>query len=515
MHETDDKGTMAPTTNVAQVLKNFDRIHDDRDDNETNDQTATATTTTMQDDSGSNSIYQFTPKFQSSTKNNPLCGITSSAWWQMVRSRAGQIEWFTYAPRLLVISILSFINALLAWLEHCMYEQQIQATPLHPRPVFVLGHPRTGTTLLHSLLALDVDCDHDDQDDNHTTNTNRVNDSATTTTNFAICSTFCAGFPSCFLWFERWGKQLFRGVIDETRPMDNVPLDFDLPQEDELATNLLSAGTSPYMPLYFMKQEATDFRPFYAFDDDTKPTGKDADQYLPPDQMATARQKWTNAFLYLLRKLTLRAQLQDQAKSSSFSLPPPRRLLLKSPVHTARIRLLTQLFPEAQFIYIHRHPYEVFQSAAHMADTTYWYTYLNTPTNQQIQEFILRQYEILWDRYQEGKSQLQLQQQLVEVSYDELAQDPMATLDRIYQSLGWALSDKYRSKLQRELGLKAKTTPTATAPAKRTAATTTPSVPSPATYKRNRHKPLPAQLRRVIDHRWGSSFETLGYAKAP
>jgi len=96
-----------------------------------------------------------------------------------------------------------------------------------------------------------------------------------------------------------------------------------------------------------------------------------------------------------------------------------------------------------------------------------------------------------------------------------LAQDPMATLDRIYQSLGWALSDKYRSKLQRELGLKAKTTSTATAPAKRTAATTTPSVPSPATYKRNRHKPLPAQLRRVIDHRWGSSFETLGYAKAP
>jgi len=26
-----------------------------------------------------------------------------------------------------------------------------------------------------------------------------------------------------------------------------------------------------------------------------------------------------------------------------------------------------QLFPKAQFIYIHRNPYEVFQSAVHMA----------------------------------------------------------------------------------------------------------------------------------------------------
>ena len=78
-------------------------------------------------------------------------------------------------------------------------------------------------------------------------------------TNFGVCTTFCAGFPSCFLWFEALGKKWFADVMDETRPMDNVPLDFDLPQEDELATNLLSGGVSPYMPLFFMPQEATEF----------------------------------------------------------------------------------------------------------------------------------------------------------------------------------------------------------------------------------------------------------------
>ena len=31
--------------------------------------------------------------------------------------------------------------------------------------------------------------------------------------------------------------------------MDNVKLDFDLPQEDELATNVMSGGVSPYSKL--------------------------------------------------------------------------------------------------------------------------------------------------------------------------------------------------------------------------------------------------------------------------
>jgi hypothetical protein len=70
-------------------------------------------------------------------------------------------------------------------------------------PLFVLGHARSGTTLLHSLLAQDV---------------NR----------FATCSTFCAGFPDAFLSFETMGKVLFANMLSPTRPMDNMRLHFDL-----------------------------------------------------------------------------------------------------------------------------------------------------------------------------------------------------------------------------------------------------------------------------------------------
>lgn len=51
--------------------------------------------------------------------------------------------------------------------------------------------------------------------------------------------TFQVGFPSTFLSLERF-KPALAPMLDPTRPMDNMALDFDLPQEDELATNVLS-----------------------------------------------------------------------------------------------------------------------------------------------------------------------------------------------------------------------------------------------------------------------------------
>jgi hypothetical protein len=37
------------------------------------------------------------------------------------------------------------------------WRSAVREAVINPRPVFVLGHPRTGTTLLHTLLALDTD----------------------------------------------------------------------------------------------------------------------------------------------------------------------------------------------------------------------------------------------------------------------------------------------------------------------------------------------------------------------
>lgn len=96
--------------------------------------------------------------------------------------------------------------------------------------------------------------------------------------------------------------------------------------------------------------------------------------------------------------------------------------MLKSPVHTARVSLLLQLFPDAQFIYIHRHPWTVLQSALNMADKTYWYSYLNRPTPQQILDFITNQFELLFDAYEADKSLIPAGN-LVEVRFEDLEAD--------------------------------------------------------------------------------------------
>lgn len=176
-----------------------------------------------------NNTLSFTCKNVYSTKNNPLCGITFFKWLQMLFKYGKWIE-MKYYIRALFVTILSIFNTFLGWVEDWKYSARIAAVELPDDPVFVIGHPRTGTTLMHNLLG----SDHD---------------------NFFCCTTFCAGFPSAFLWFEKYGKQVFASAMDKTRPMDSMPLHFDLPQEDEIATNMLSAGCSYYMPLWFMKQE--------------------------------------------------------------------------------------------------------------------------------------------------------------------------------------------------------------------------------------------------------------------
>ena len=167
-------------------------------------------------------------------------------------------------------------------------------------------------------------------------------------------------------------------MLGRTRPMDNIKLGFDLPQEDEHATCLLSGGISPYMAYYYMSNWR-EFEDYFAFK-------KDSDEKM----------RWRESFLFLMKKLTLRAARRGESP----------RFVLKSPVHTARIPLLLELFPKAKFVYISRHPYDVFSSACHMADTTYWHTYLNTPTDEQVQGFILTQYDILWDEYEDGAGEI-------------------------------------------------------------------------------------------------------------
>lgn len=354
-------------------------------------------------------IIDHRPRDFWSVKNHPLSGITSAQWARMVWRHGRSMDVFTYWPRLLFITCMSVLNSFFALCDWLVYGRAVANQELNDEPVFVLGHPRTGTTHLHNLLSKDE--------------------------RFAFATTFSVGFPSSFLCLRAVAPAIGL-LMDSTRPMDNMSLAWDTPQEDELAMNQMSSGTSPYAPLLFPRKEKS-FRPFYRFllartngEDSLHAELEDADAE-PCDPKDFER--WRRAFILFLKKT------QYAAGGAR------KRLLLKSPVHTARVRLIKSLFPKATFVFIHRHPLEVFRSAAHMADAYYWQCYLQRPRALDVQEFILHQGALLHRAYREDVAameaekgrDLKKQKRLAEVRFAELDADPVGTLRATYAALGW------------------------------------------------------------------------------
>ena len=354
-------------------------------------------------------IIDHRPRDFWSVKNHPLSGITSAQWARMVWRHGRSMDVFTYWPRLLFITCMSVLNSFFALCDWLVYGRAVANQDLNDEPVFVLGHPRTGTTHLHNLLSKDE--------------------------RFAFATTFSVGFPSSFLCLRAVAPAIGL-LMDSTRPMDNMSLAWDTPQEDELAMNQMSSGTSPYAPLLFPRKEKS-FRPFYRFllartngedSGDAELEDADAEPCDPKDF-----ERWRRAFILFLKKT------QYAAGGAR------KRLLLKSPVHTARVRLIKSLFPKATFVFIHRHPLEVFRSAAHMADAYYWQCYLQRPTGLDVQEFILHQGALLHRAYREDVAameaekgrDLKKQKRLAEVRFAELDADPVGTLRATYAALGW------------------------------------------------------------------------------
>ena len=189
------------------------------------------------------------------------------------------MEWLRYAPRLVFLTLMACLNTIGAACDTLFYGRAIATQELNDEPVFILGHPRTGTTHLHNLLSKDP--------------------------RFAHATTFSVGFPSGFLCMRRLAPYLGL-IMDAKRPMDNMALAWNTPQEDEIAVNQLSAGASPYMPLCFPRREAS-FRKFYDF--------RDADE--------ADLTRWKDAFMYFLKKTQFAAGARTSGYCSSLPCTPP------------------------------------------------------------------------------------------------------------------------------------------------------------------------------------------------
>jgi omega-hydroxy-beta-dihydromenaquinone-9 sulfotransferase len=337
---------------------------------------------------------------------------------------------FAVGPRQIYIAVIitfvSGVHMILRLLQDALYGSEIRQTPIREAPIFILGHWRTGTTLLHELLILD---------ERHT-----------------FPSTYACFVPNHFVLTESTLAPLLRFLLPSRRPMDNMAAGWDRPQEDEFALCMMGQP-SPYLTIAFPNrppqgQEALDL------------------ESMPP----SARQSWKRTFLRLLRSITYRN---------------PKRLVLKSPTHTFRIRSLLELFPEARFIHIVRDPHVVFPSTVNLWQTLYETHGLQTPTFAGLEEQVFATFLRMYRKLDETRSLVD-PSRFHELRYEDLVRAPVEEMRKLYDHLGLGDFDLVRLKLESYFAAQRE-------------------------YRTNRYA-QPLEVRAKIAARWGEVIRRYGYA---
>ena len=145
-------------------------------------------------------------------------GMNISGLSRLVRSRPS-MHW-SRRHKLMARPPMAVYNSAMGALESMLYGRAVAETELIAPPLIVLGFWRSGTTLLQNLLS------HDPQ--------------------FGHLGLYQALFPWHFLLTETVTKKLTAPFVPRARPMDNMEVSWDAPQEDDIATAIMSQ-VSPYM----------------------------------------------------------------------------------------------------------------------------------------------------------------------------------------------------------------------------------------------------------------------------
>jgi hypothetical protein len=278
-------------------------------------------------------------------------------------------------PGALVNTALATLNSSLGLAQRAIHGSRIAQTAVPDDPVFILGHWRSGTTLLHELLALDE--------------RNRCP------------TTYECLAPHHFLLSEPVVRRWLRFLMPRKRPWDNMKLGFDHPQEDETALCGLGAH-SPFLTVAFPKRPPQD------------PAYVDL-LSLSPAELSC----WEGTVRQFYQSVLYRR---------------PGRLVLKSPQHTFRMKTLAGIFPRAKFIHILRDPYVLYSSTIHFWTTTYREYALQAPPYPGVEEMVFQTLCRLYDTLDAARAEVG-EDRFAELRYEDLVANPTEQVANLYERL--------------------------------------------------------------------------------
>jgi hypothetical protein len=351
-------------------------------------------------------------------------GCDFFAWIRLLARNRFAVHW-TCSYIAVVVTIVSFFHTFLRLLQQLLYGRAVARTEIREAPIFIIGHWRTGTTFLHELLILD---------ERHT-----------------FPNTYECLEPNHFLLTERLITRGLPFLMPSRRPMDNMRAGWDRPQEDEFALCMMGQP-SPYLTIGFPNNP-----PQY-------------EEYFDLEAVAPrARRSWKKAYHRYLQQLTYK---------------DPRRLVLKSPPHTCRIKVLLELFPDARFVHIVRNPYVLFPSTVNLWKSLYRSHGMQKPNFKRLNEYVLTTFNRLYETFEKTRHLIR-PGYLQEIRYEDLVADPLGQMEGLYAHLGLGGFDRLLPRLHSYLA-------------------------EVAGYETNKYETAP-EMREEIGRRWAHVIERYHY----
>jgi|GEM_PF-1164796 len=310
-----------------------------------------------------------------------------SPWWvlkMLIRHRPdGWVGWIR-AFKLLLASLAIWPGL---WIEKTFLGRKIWNQAVPPEPIIILGQARSGTTLLFKLLSSNSRWTYIDGMD---------------------------------LYFPYWPPALRRLM---TAPLQylikilgikklhfhNYDLRLSDPLEEDTQYCFGLSPFSAYWGIIWAKRAEELMNATIQFK-------------APKD-----KEIWKAAYLYGLKRIAY--------------YRPNRKLVLKSPSSTGRVAALLEIFPDAKFIHISRNPAEIFRSLEQLATQVLFAKFsMQTISKSEIRELLIQHYQLLDANFRRDKHLIP-KSQLCEVTYNEIMQDSLGSIRRIFSDLkleGWA-----------------------------------------------------------------------------
>ena len=260
-----------------------------------------------------------------------------------------------------------------------IYQKKIAAHEIKQSPVFILGHWRSGTSYLQNILRLDP--------------------------GISTSTIFRSIFSDNYYLTELWLKRALNFICSTFKIryfIQRTTMNLDHPAEMDLALCAMCSKHSYSWGHLFPKSFAKRVKNQILFQD---------------DRPANA---WIEEYDHMIRKLSYRSK--------------GRRVLVKSPGDTARITHLIRKYPDAKFIFMYRDPVSVYHSSEYLWESIQQQLSVQEMQNTEIQDLILRTYELLLSSYLQQRNEIP-QEQLIEVHHKNLQQDPLGEIRKIYSKL--------------------------------------------------------------------------------